>query len=577
MRRKSGQGASLKWSLFITVSLCWVVPILLIVTLSAVLLRNNYDKQLNKTLEVQTDHAMDQVELRLNSAIEASKAVSYDGVVRTAYRAYLDNGNQVELYSSITDYLTRAFARSPYVQAVFITFLDQPDQNYNYVVDKGMSSYGILEDFRRNIQGKAMRIAADTGMGISFTKLDGQLYMIRTLMDRNLQPYGVLTMLCNTDTLFHSLRNIDIPGIAEAEVELDQVVLPLSASTEAPERNPLHLFSAEVSAEVANHDLTYRAQIVRSTIWDAMPGLRWAVLLLLLLVVPVLVFVVLMFYLNVTNPVETLVSAANRVQAGERGYTIDKMPRNREFTKLTRQFNEMSTELKNQFDQLYLEQQALQEARIKALQSQINPHFLGNTLEIINWEARLAENDKVSAMIEALSTMLDGAIGRDGRARIPLKEELSYVDAYLYIVQQRIGDGLVIRKEIQDELLVQTVPRLLLQPLVENAVEHDLSQHRGGELVLRVYQQNRSLCLEVEHEGSISEQDAQHLSALLSTSPEDKEQRGKVGIRNLNQRLKLIYGQQGRLTIREIESGRILAQIQLPLPVDDANLCKVSK
>lgn len=577
MKRKSGHAASLKRSLFITVSLCWVVPILLIVTLSAVLLRNNYDRQLNKTLEVQTDHAMDQVGLRLNSAIEASKAVSYDGVVRTAYRAYLDTGDQVELYSSITDYLTRAFARSPYVRAVFITFLDQPNQNYNYVVDKGMNSYGILEDFRRNIQAEAMQIAADTGMGISFTKLDGQLYMIRTLMDRNLQPYGVLTMLCNTDTLFHSLRYIDIPGIAEAEVVLDQVVLPLSASAETAGRNPLHLFSAEVSAEVANHDLTYRAQIIRSTIWDAMPGLRWAVLLLLLLVVPVLVFVVLMFYLNVTNPVETLVSAANRVQAGDRGYTIDKMPRNQEFTKLTRQFNEMSTELKNQFDQLYLEQQALQESRIKALQSQINPHFLGNTLEIINWEARLAENDKVSAMIEALSTMLDGAIGRDGRARIPLKEELSYVDAYLYIVQQRIGDGLVIRKEIHQELLAQTVPRLLLQPLVENAVEHDLSQHRGGELVLRVYQQNRSLYLEVEHEGSISEQDAQRISALLSTSLEEKEQQGKVGIRNLNQRLKLIYGQQGRLTIREIEPCRILAQIQLPLPVDDANLCKVSK
>ena len=69
----------------------------------------------------------------------------------------------------------------------------------------------------------------------------------------------------------------------------------------------------------------------------------------------------------------------------------------------------MSTELKSQFERLYLEQQSLQEARIKALQSQINPHFPGNTLEIINWEARLAENDKVSAMIEALSTMLDAA------------------------------------------------------------------------------------------------------------------------------------------------------------------------
>ena len=75
-----------------------------------------------------------------------------------------------------------------------------------------------------------------------------------------------------------------------------------------------------------------------------------------------------------------------------------------------------------------------------ALQSQINPHFLNNTLEIINWEARLSDNRKVSAMIEALSTMLEATLNRKKRHMVALSEELSYVDAYLYIISQRLGE-----------------------------------------------------------------------------------------------------------------------------------------
>lgn len=107
---------------------------------------------------------------------------------------------------------------------------------------------------------------------------------------------------------------------------------------------------------------------------------------------------------------EVLIDANQRVQAGERGYVIPQEAPNTEFRQLYSHFNAMSTELKRQFERLYMEQQALQQAKIKALQSQINPHFLNNTLEIINWEARLADDERVCSMIEALSTMLDAAI-----------------------------------------------------------------------------------------------------------------------------------------------------------------------
>lgn len=217
--------------------------------------------------------------------------------------------------------------------------------------------------------------------------------------------------------------------------------------------------------------------------------------------------------------------------------------------------------MKNQFDRSYLEQQATQRAQIKALESQINPHFLNNTLEIINWEARLAENERVSAMIEALSTMLKAALDRDGRNKIPLTEELGYVDAYLYIIHERLGDKFKVYKEIDEGILRQLIPRLILQPLVENAVEHDISARHGGALTVRAYRREEKMVLEVEHDGSMTPEDRENIRRLLSDSADCESQ---VGLRNVSRRLRLLYAEEGSLTVEEIRPGTILARVSFP-------------
>ena len=232
-----------------------------------------------------------------------------------------------------------------------------------------------------------------------------------------------------------------------------------------------------------------------------------------------------------------------------------------EFEKLYTHFNGMSLELQNQFERARLEQQATQRAQVKALQSQINPHFLNNTLEIINWEARMADNEQVSAMIEALSTMLDAALDRDGRTQIPLREEMGYVDAYLYIIRERLGDGFHVYKEIDQVILDQTVPRLILQPIVENAVEHDITARHGGNLWVRAFRRGERMVLEVEHDGVMDEEDRERIRALLS---DGGELESRVGLRNVHQRLKLIYGDDASLEVGETGNGAILARIDFP-------------
>ena len=222
----------------------------------------------------------------------------------------------------------------------------------------------------------------------------------------------------------------------------------------------------------------------------------------------------------------------------------------------------MSAELQSQFERSYQEQQATQRAQIKALQSQINPHFLNNTLEIINWEARMADNDRVSAMIEALSTMLSASLDRDGRAQIPLREELGYVDAYLYIIRERLGEKFQVYQQIDQTLMDQMIPRLILQPIVENAVEHDITARRGGNLWVRVQRDATRMILEVEHDGTMTEADREKIDLLLSESYTDG---GRVGLRNVHQRMKLIYGDESSLRVTQTDHGTVMAQMIFPL------------
>ena len=272
-----------------------------------------------------------------------------------------------------------------------------------------------------------------------------------------------------------------------------------------------------------------------------------------------------LFRRQVTKPVEILVDASNHLQAGERGYKIETTADSREFYRLFEHFNEMSAELKNQFDRSVQEQQALQQAQVKALQLQINPHFLNNTLEIINWEARLANDTRASSMLEALSVMMNGTLGRDGRSRIPLREELTYVDAYLYIIRERLGERLTITREIDENMLDTQVPRLILQPIVENAVEHDLTPRRGGQLSIRAGQENGFVILEVEHDGQMTAEDLATIDAVLSSPVEDTGISGQIGLRNVRQRLTLLYGDQGTIRLTQPGEGRILARVSFPL------------
>ena len=560
---KTRRPRSLRSRLLTAVLLCWVLPVLSVMALAGYLLGESYERSARQELESRGQNAMEQLEMRMDAVFEASKTVSYDGVVRNSYRLYQSDGDSAALYRTVTEYLNQNFTRDERISAAFLSFWELEEMR-PYAASRGDLGARVQREYRERIEADVLERMREIDTGILLLEYDGELYVARNLLDSHFRPYATVVLLCDRGQLFQSLD--PVRQISEAALLLDHRILVSEDNTlESIEQAPETGDALRLEGETAGHSFELTAAIAPFDVWHDVPEIRTAAGFVALLALPLLLVVLYLFRRQVTRPVEILVEANNRLESGERGYAIREKADSLEFERLYAHFNTMSAEMKNQFERSYLEQQALQQARVKALQLQINPHFLNNTLEIINWEARLANDELVSAMIEALSTMMDGALGRDGRSQIHLREELSYVDAYLYIIRERLGARLEVRKEIDPGVLDTMVPRLILQPLAENAVEHDITPRRGGLLTLRARREGTRLVLEVEHDGSMSAEDRASIEAMLASPVEDTEISGQVGLRNVRQRLTLLYGAEGELSLSQSGMDRILARVSFPV------------
>ena len=550
---------SLKAGLLTTIVICWLAPIVTIVVLAGLLLGHSYQQSVRQEMETAAENAMEQVRMRLEDAMNDSKMVSYDGAVRSSYRSYMQEGVGVTLYRAVNDYLTHRFSLDEKYKAAFINFWDEAIPQ-TYALCSNTAGYEVALVFREHTDD-ILEVMREVDTETRFLLLDGELYMARNLLDSSFTSYATVVLMFDTEQVFKPLTDLGTAGGVQADIDGCGFLLDARERSLGPpeKEGPAHPLTC--AASIDGHSFSVTIGMEEYQLWKDNPWLPWVVLAAAALILPLLAVVIALFTRHVSGPIQILAQANRRVQSGQWGYQIDSPPPNVEFEKLYTHFNGMSLELQNQFERARLEQQATQRAQVKALQSQINPHFLNNTLEIINWEARMADNEQVSAMIEALSTMLDAALDRDGRTQIPLREEMGYVDAYLYIIRERLGDGFHVYKEIDQVILDQTVPRLILQPIVENAVEHDITARHGGNLWVRAFRRGERMVLEVEHDGVMDEEDRERIRALLS---DGGELESRVGLRNVHQRLKLIYGDDASLEVGETGNGAILARIDFP-------------
>jgi two-component system sensor histidine kinase YesM len=223
-----------------------------------------------------------------------------------------------------------------------------------------------------------------------------------------------------------------------------------------------------------------------------------------------------------------------------------------EITELGMSFNIMIGKIKELLDSKIKEQENLKKAELRALQAQINPHFLYNTLDTIIWMAESKKTDDVVKIVSALSSFFRISLSK-GMDWITIGEELERIRSYLTIQKMRYRDILDYKIEVDDDVAENTILKLVLQPLVENALYHGIKNKRqGGTIVVRAMRRNiDEVLLEVEDNGIgfMPEKLAQLRAELEDTSGDIKLESG-FGIGNVNKRIRLYYGEPYGLSIQ---------------------------
>jgi two-component system sensor histidine kinase YesM len=235
------------------------------------------------------------------------------------------------------------------------------------------------------------------------------------------------------------------------------------------------------------------------------------------------------------------------------------IPGNNEITLLVSQFNLMCRRLKMMHEQVYLSEIRLRDAELHALQSEINPHFLYNTLDTIYWMSEISKTWKVSEMVKSLSNLFRIALAPAPGGLVPLRLEREYMQCYLTIQQVRYQDQIRFEFYVQEGLDELKVLKLLLQPIVENAIIHGVEPAGGGRVVINIYREDDTLVYKVFNEGTSV--DIAEMERLMG-----EEQPGKRGlaIRNVSARLKLRFGSDYAPVFENVPGG-VLVTIHQPV------------
>lgn len=212
------------------------------------------------------------------------------------------------------------------------------------------------------------------------------------------------------------------------------------------------------------------------------------------------------------------------------------------FNQMLRNTSHYIRQLEEEKQRVKTEQSQKRKAEFKALQAQIQPHFLYNTLESIHWKAEEAQAQEISDMVQALATFFRINLSR-GKELIPLRDEIAHVESYLRIQQIRYGNQLEYEIQVQEEILDSVLPKLILQPLVENSIYHGIREKEGEGMIgitgRKAENGDILLCVEDNGVGILPEQ-LKNLQEKL-VSGEKVHQEG-YGIFNVNQRIQLNYG-----------------------------------
>lgn len=260
---------------------------------------------------------------------------------------------------------------------------------------------------------------------------------------------------------------------------------------------------------------------------------------------------------SLTRPVKSLNKAMYEVQGGNLDTRIE-VDRADEFGQLADSFNTMTSELKDYMEKQVSQQKEINEIQVAMMQAQLNPHFLYNTLDTMKWVAKANHIPEIATLASKLAKILRTSISQV--QFITLKEEMELVDSYAEIQKIRFNGKFCFEYKLPEDVKGCRIPKLIVQPIVENAVIHGLADCDEGHITVKAYEDHNRLHIEVQDDGcGISQEVMEHLNSR------DREQlTGHLGFYNVDTIIRLHYGDEYGVQVERPECGGTKVTIVIP-------------
>lgn len=299
---------------------------------------------------------------------------------------------------------------------------------------------------------------------------------------------------------------------------------------------------------------------------EVMSSVNTIVYILFTCVIISLVLVVIVsfkFSRTLTNPIFKLKRLMKQAESGDLTVRFN-FQHNDEIGELGQSFNHMIARIDQLIQMVYVEQENKRTAEMKSLQEQIKPHFLYNTLDTISWMARDYDAEDIVRLVDALTNMFRIGLSH-GKDIITVKEEITHVSNYLYIQKIRYKDKLNYVIHVDESLYAIEVPKLILQPLVENAIYHGVKAKRGGTITITGVPEGENLVFTVQDNGAgMPQEKVEELNRRMSERSVLDEQKS-FGLFYIRERIQLCYGKGYGVHVESTLGEGTRVTITLPL------------
>lgn len=297
--------------------------------------------------------------------------------------------------------------------------------------------------------------------------------------------------------------------------------------------------------------------LIRQEILKKVLGIfAWAIL-----ISAVLLVILQRVFANYGNQVSDIVGTMQKIATGDRRLRIDLKHKKRELLTISNQVNEVMDYLDESSREIYALELAQQEANLRSLQSQINPHFLYNTLEFFRMYAVIHDQEELGDMIYEFSTLMRNSISQEKMTTI--ERELEFCEKYSYICQIRFPKAIAYSYQLEDDCRDVIIPKFSIQPLVENYFVHGVDLKKNNNAIsVKVYRADDKVCIEIRDNGKgMTPEVLERNQKLLSGQLE--ESTTSIGIQNIHQRLNLYFKDAYEIELYKNDFGGVTYMIRI--------------